>query len=213
MKVVAISDIHGCLDALQDALRVIEPYLQKGAAQLVFCGDYIHGRDDSYEVCETIIALQENYGADKVVALLGNHEKQVLDKSQMVDEKNFDYAREDRLIEWFKTLPLYYETKDAIFVHAGINEDVGEGWPYESTTYDFLERHPARIGAVKGLNKKVVAGHAGTYRISGDSYFHKIFYDGASHYYIDGTVVATGYLPILMLDSDKSKFYEYDFGS
>ena len=55
---------------------------------------------------------------------------------------------------------------------------------------------------------KVVAGHIGTSSISGDPVFHDIFYDGASHYYIDGTVSISGVIPVMMVDTEKDKYYK-----
>ena len=54
---------------------------------------------------------------------------------------------------------------------------------------------------------KVVAGHVGTAEIAEDPRFHDIYYDGDSHYYIDGTVLDSGIIPILMVDTDEDKYY------
>lgn len=43
--------------------------------------------------------------------------------------------------------------------------------------------------------------------ISGDPGFHDIYYDGESHYYIDGTVNDSGILPVLMVDTEKDMYY------
>ena len=38
---------------------------------------------------------------------------------------------------------------------------------------------------------------------------HKgIYYDGESHYFIDGGTEKSGYVPVLMYDAKKKKFYE-----
>ena len=54
---------------------------------------------------------------------------------------------------------------------------------------------------------KVVAGHVGTAEISGNPRYHDIYYDGASHYYIDGTVLDSGMIPVLMVDTEEDKYY------
>ena len=59
---------------------------------------------------------------------------------------------------------------------------------------------------------KVVAGHVGTAEIAGDPGFHGIYYDGESHYYIDGTVFESSCIPILMVDTDEDKYYEITEG-
>lgn len=53
----------------------------------------------------------------------------------------------------------------------------------------------------------IVAGHIGTGVISGEPNFHDIYYDGESHYYIDGTVLDSGTIPVIKLDIDSGKFY------
>lgn len=37
--------------------------------------------------------------------------------------------------------------------------------------------------------------------------FHDIYYDGENHYYIDGTVLDSGEIPVLMVDTDTDKYY------
>ena len=59
---------------------------------------------------------------------------------------------------------------------------------------------------------KVVAGHVSTAGISGDPTFHEIYYDGASHYYIDGSVLDTGVIPVLMVDTETDKYYRVTEG-
>ena len=43
--------------------------------------------------------------------------------------------------------------------------------------------------------------------IVGNPSFHDIYYDGANHYYIDGTVLDSGVIPVLMVDTDTDKYY------
>ena len=62
-------------------------------------------------------------------------------------------------------------------------------------------------GKIEGLDKKVVAGHIGTSDIAGDASFHDIYYDGASHYYIDGTVLKSRRIPVLMVDTKTDRYY------
>lgn len=72
----------------------------------------------------------------------------------------------------------------------------------------FTEQYPHRLGKIHGLDKKVVAGHVHTSSISGDRRFNDIYYDGASHYYIDGDVLSTGDINVLMVDTDTDKYYK-----
>ena len=74
--------------------------------------------------------------------------------------------------------------------------------------YIFTEQYPHRLGKIHGLDKKVVAGHVHTSSIAGDRRFNDIYYDGASHYYIDGDVLSTGDINVLMVDTDTDKYYK-----
>ena len=72
MKIYAMSDIHGCIDEFNNALKLID--LEATNTMLILLGDYIHG-GDSIAVLDKVIELQKQYGDQKVVALMGNHEE------------------------------------------------------------------------------------------------------------------------------------------
>ena len=93
---------------------------------------------------------------------------------------------------------------NTIFVHAGVNEEAGPLWEWETDDYTFTEKYPAETG---NFCMNVVAGHVGTAEISGNRNFHDIYYDGENHYYIDGTVLDSGIIPVIKLDIDTNKFY------
>ncbi len=199
MKIYAISDIHGCLQELEEALSFID--ISKEDTKLIFLGDYIHG-PNSYGVLDRIIKLQEKYGTEKVIALMGNHENDVIEGRDCIDSK---YHEEDiEYIRWMKKLPLYYATKEQIFCHAGIEEEAEDLWKLGTEDYTFIEKFPASLGA---FYMDIIAGHVGTYQIAGDREFHDIYYDGYSHYYIDGTVLHSGKLPVLLVDTKTRTYY------
>ncbi len=52
-----------------------------------------------------------------------------------------------------------------------------------------------------------MAGHIGTSTIAGDPTFHDIYFDGESHYYIDGTVLDSGVIPVLKVDVENQNYY------
>jgi serine/threonine protein phosphatase 1 len=130
-----------------------------------------------------------------------------------VDELGSDEGDDDKYLHWMENLPRYYSQGNTIFVHAGIDEDAGiyeEGedlWEWATGDEMFVSKYPAEIGKIDGLDMKVVAGHVGTAEISGDANFHDIYYDGQSHYYIDGTVLESGIIPVLLVDTDVDKYY------
>ena len=78
-------------------------------------------------------------------------------------------------------------------------------WGFEDDI--FTGKYLAKVGKIPDLDMKVVAGHVGTAEISGEPRFHEIFYDGESHYYIDGTILDSGYIPILKVDIKTNKYY------
>ena len=209
MKIYAIGDIHGYINELNTALSYID--LDDDNSILVFLGDYIHGHD-SYAVLDRVMALQKKYRSEKIVTLMGNHEEAVDVCGHEISEGD-DVVRErvddTPYRKWIRSLRKYYKTDKQIFVHAGILEveEEGEEYLWESGTPDhiFYGKYPPQTGH---FYMDIIAGHTGTATISGDPSFHGIFYDGASHYYIDGSVCESGEIPVLMYDTDTEKYYE-----
>lgn len=216
MKTYAISDIHGYLQEFEVALSKVD---LSGDNLLILLGDYIHG-PDSYGVMDRIIKLQEKYGSNKVIALLGNHEEQALDGSWPIGEPRFgtsddlDDGRDDKYLAWMSKLPLYHVAGNAIFVHAGIDEEAtAEGyWELGTSEHIYTGKFPAGTGKIDNFDMKIVAGHVGTYNVSGNPNYHDIYFDGGSHYYIDGTVQKSGEIPVLMYDTERDKFYRVTDG-
>ena len=56
--------------------------------------------------------------------------------------------------------------------------------------------------------KDVIAVHIAASSVAGDKRFKVIYYDGESHYYIDGTAVKNNSLLCMAYDEDKKKYYE-----
>lgn len=210
MKIYAMSDIHGCLQEFEVALELVD---FSGDNKLILLGDYIHSGADSYGVLKKIIKLQQKYGNDKVVALMGNHEELVIEGRAPIQESWGDglydsgNSEDDNYIFFMQNLPLYHVEDNVIFVHAGVDEDAGEEWEWESTDRDFLEKYPAETGHFSG-EMIIVAGHVGTAVIANNYRFHDIYFDGDSHYYIDATVYESGIINILMYDTEDEKFYQ-----
>ena len=210
MKIYAMSDIHGCLQEFEAALELVD---FSGDNKLILLGDYIHSGADSYGVLKKIIKLQQKYGNDKVVALMGNHEELVIEGRAPIQESWGDglydsgNSEDDNQIFFMQNLPLYHVEDNVIFVHAGVDEDAGEEWEWESTDRDFLEKYPAETGHFSG-EMIIVAGHVGTAVITNNYRFHDIYFDGDSHYYIDATVYESGIINILMYDTEDEKFYQ-----
>ncbi len=117
--------------------------------------------------------------------------------------KKYIKKNHPELIEWVKKMPLYWETGQQIFVHAGIDEEAKDYWNTTTADYVFTQKYPATTGE---FYKDIVAGHIGTSNLAGDENFHDIYFDGESHYYIDSTVGVSKKLNVLEYDSETGKY-------
>lgn len=118
---------------------------------------------------------------------------------KMILETNGD------LIKWLQGLPYYYKTERQIFVHAGIDEEAEEWWEVGTPEHTFVGK-PFELIGIGEFYMDIIAGHIATSRISGDENFHGVYHDGMSHYYIDGTVVESGKIPVLAYDETSGKY-------
>lgn len=218
MIIYAISDIHGYLDIFNKTLELID---LSGDNKLVLLGDYIHMGPDGYGVLDRIMALEEQYGTDKVIALLGNHEEWVIqgrcgildDTYKSIIKKNIPY------VKWFRKLKKYYAVEKTIFVHAGVCEEEPEYWKFGTTDDEYTNKYPPEngdsfFGPFYG-SIKIVAGHNGTHGIAEyerlihhSDDFNEILYDGKAHYYIDATVEYSKKLNVIKVDTETDKYYE-----
>lgn len=207
MNIYAMSDIHGCLTQFEKALSLID---LSGDNILILLGDYIHGGAESYGVLDKIMELEKSYGRDKVIVLAGNHEDMAVDgrwpvsEGRTAEHDDDDKPDDGKYLLWIKKLRRYYATEHQIFCHAGIDEEAGDLWEWGTDDYTFTEKYPAQTGS---FYMDIIAGHIGTAEISNNPNFHDIFYDGKSHYYIDGTVLDSGVIPIIKVDTKKNKYY------
>ena len=137
MKIYCMSDIHGCIAEFEYALSLIDGQMNSPGTRLVLLGDYVHG-PDSYAVLDQIISLQNKWGCDKVIALMGNHEDMVCDGRWRIEQDDKDSeAKEDEYIAWMQNLPRYYTEGNTIFVHAGI-DDLLEPYDDYDPDYDIV---------------------------------------------------------------------------
>ena len=115
------------------------------------------------------------------------------------------------LIWWLKGMPSYYEAENQIFVHAGVDEEAGEYWMWGTSDNILLGKFPATKGK---FYKTIIAGHVGTgsKNLADNRNYHDVYYDGESHYYIDGSVYKGGKLILLAYDKDEDKYYQIENG-
>ncbi len=84
-RILAISDIHGCLAALQTVLAAVDP---RPDDTIITMGDYADRGPDVRGVLEMLIALGKQ---THLVPLLGNHDETML---------NVCRGRTDLLADW-----------------------------------------------------------------------------------------------------------------
>lgn len=198
-----MSDIHGFYIEFLEALELVD--LENEDTKLLLLGDYIHGGSGNCQVLDKIMSLQQKYGDDRVVALMGNHEEMFIgSRWKLTEDDELDEEKEDEYRDWCSELPRYYATDNQIFCHAGVNEEAGENWEWDTDDFTYTEKYPAQLGR---FCMDVIAGHIYTSEIANDRSFNDIYYDGESHYYIDGCVCESGKIPVLMVDTDTNKYY------
>ena len=118
--------------------------------------------------------------------------------------------RNKELLSWLKKLPLFYETNTQIYVHAGVDEDIPEEeieWcTLAAGEWTMLGKFPPSKGK---FFKDIIAGHVSVRDVAQDNSFQGIYYDGASHFYIDGGVSHSRPLLCLAYDEEKNIYYEF----
>jgi serine/threonine protein phosphatase 1 len=138
IKFFAVGDVHGCSRSLEALLSKLP--IRWNEDYLIFLGDYIDRGEDPRRALEIVMELAKAYPG-KVIALKGNHEWMFERFLQGIDPEVFlynggdktlrCYLKEGRLqipdehVDFLRSLPLYVQTLDYFFVHAGIN-------PYKS---------------------------------------------------------------------------------
>jgi serine/threonine protein phosphatase 1 len=134
MRILAISDIHGCYRTFQHMLEeVIE--LQKEDI-LVLCGDFIDRGPDTRGLIRYILQLQQE--GFQIECLKGNHEAMMLKSLDNPTERAttwlFNGGRETLAsygcshpeefpkdhLDFFRNLKLHTQVDAYIFVHAGV---------------------------------------------------------------------------------------------
>ncbi|MGB9441484.1 MAG: metallophosphoesterase family protein [Desulfobacterales bacterium] len=174
-KIFAIGDIHGCYDRLKTLMGKIP--IDYSRDTLVFIGDYIDRGPHPFEVVDYLIKLKNRF--PDVIFLKGNHEdmldkflngadrytyllnggQQTLDsyliKPVQADQSEF-FPIPPEHMEFFKSLRLFYETEEFIFVHAGLRPRV----PLESqNTEDLLWIRNKFVSSKYDFGKRVIFGH------------------------------------------------------
>lgn len=136
-----IGDIHGYAEKLKELLHKLGYTNNKGIysskeRKVVFIGDYI---DRGPKIRETLEIVKAMVDTGNAIALMGNHEynalcfhfnktngghlrkhliKNIIQHYETLKQFQNRQNEYEKYIEWFKTLPLYYETEKCKAVHA-----------------------------------------------------------------------------------------------
>lgn len=136
-----IGDIHGHADKLEQLLLKLGYAKNKGVyahpdRKVLFVGDYI---DRGPKIRETLEIVKSMVDSDNAIALMGNHEynalcfhfqetegghlrkhliKNIIQHYETLKQFQNRQKEYEDYLDWFKTLPLYYETDTFRAVHA-----------------------------------------------------------------------------------------------
>jgi serine/threonine protein phosphatase 1 len=172
-KIFAIGDVHGCAGELQQLLNKLP--LDENSL-IVFLGDYIDRGERSQEVVNMILDLQRQF---RVVTLMGNHEKMLLDflaDAQSPEAASYVfnggnatlgsygdssglYHFPDQHLAFFKNLRLFFETPQYIFVHAGLPDCPIEDLNKKDYSMDFLWIRENFFNSKFKWSKLIIHGH------------------------------------------------------
>jgi serine/threonine protein phosphatase 1 len=137
-RTYALSDIHGCLDKLEQLVGLCRADAKDATAKFVFLGDYIDRGPDTRRVLEFVIALQAEH-PDRVICLCGNHEDLALAAIDDPGQTDLWVVRNggDKALRsygvtspaelpadhvaWMRGLPTHHDDGRRFFVHAGID--------------------------------------------------------------------------------------------
>lgn len=149
-----IGDIHGHADDLEHLLQKLgytktNTHYSHPERKVLFVGDYI---DRGPKIRETLEIVKGMVDHGSAIALMGNHEynallfhaenpkgghlrkhsiKNIIQHYDTLEQFKNDHKAYKMYLEWFKTLPLFYETETFRAVHAC--------WDYVSI--DYLKEH------------------------------------------------------------------------
>lgn len=174
-RTIAIGDIHGCLEKLEELLEKIAPGKDD---LLVFLGDYIDRGFKTREVVDRLIALKREVPC---IFLRGNHEQMFIDFLEYCADKTMffntggmrtvqSYLGIDAFVshsqvaraipephrEFYAEMRWYHEDERYVYVHAGIKPGVPMR---EQDRKDLIWMRDQFIFSPTGIEKKVIFGH------------------------------------------------------
>lgn len=172
----------------------------------VWLRDFLFGNDDIWLEKDSRFHATKTFLTDKQNEKLNGLSNR---NDQIEYVREFILANHKELMTWMANLKGYYETKTQIFVHAGVDEDIPAeeiDWCALATPeYMLVGKYPPTKGY---FYKDIIAGHVSVDSISKKKGYGKIYLDGQSHYYIDGSVTRNHRLLCLVYDEEKEEYFE-----
>ncbi|MFD2785725.1 metallophosphoesterase [Hymenobacter rubripertinctus] len=170
----ATTDVHGCRLTLQ---RLVEHQLHlRPADELYLLGDYVNKGPDSRGVLDYLMQLTER--GYRVVCLRGNHDQELLDAAQGLQQLTWASDADRQLTlrsfgveqpgdiplpyrRWLHELPHQLDVPGWTLVHAGFDfrrppADMRRDWPTMLNTKDFT------FDASRLQGRRLVHGHVPT---------------------------------------------------
>ncbi|MGB6301833.1 MAG: metallophosphoesterase [Rivularia sp. (in: cyanobacteria)] len=118
MRTIVVGDIHGCYKEL---IQLLDKVQITDEDCLVSLGDIVDRGADSVKVYDFL------KNRPNTIVLMGNHERKhlrnTLSYSQEIVKLQFG-KRYEEFLEWVSHLPYYYETDEAILVHAAVENGI-----------------------------------------------------------------------------------------
>lgn len=166
-RLLAVGDIHGCLGKLEALVTKIRPCEDD---RMIFLGDYINRGPDSRGVIDFLLELKNKVPC---VFLLGNHEQMLLEYisnnnsafllnggDKTLESYNYNSSGAGEMpvshTSFFNELDPYYETKDHIFVHAGLKPGIP---PKDQNLNDLIWIRDEFLYSDYDWGKTIVYGH------------------------------------------------------
>lgn len=134
-RLLAVGDIHGCLDPLRQLMEQVRPMEED---RIVFLGDYIDRGPHSRGVIDYLLDLGRRF--PRTVFLKGNHEAMFLDflrgapalpflvNGGLATLRSYEMAEDSNLPrehrDFFEALLPLWQCRDFVFVHAGLRPQV-----------------------------------------------------------------------------------------
>lgn len=180
-KYFIFSDVHGCYDALMNALYQSGFDFTNEEHCIISLGDNFDRGKQNYKVFRFL----SNFPKERKVLIKGNHEVLLEEMVRRFDVMPHDIANgtkdaylefrrelNDRfiqeVIDFMKPMPFYHEINDLIFTHGFLPDDYKN-----ASVQDWLEAiwidSQARLNDLPDIDKTIVVGHVGT------RYFHSRF--------------------------------------